>query len=77
MIGYVYSAGIPNRVLRPDDNAVREIEDALRIAERYGDDLALGFARIMLPTCRSSPVTHFRGGATHTGLGQRWQAGHQ
>ena len=29
----------------PDDPAVREIEDALRIAERSGDDLALAVAR--------------------------------
>ena len=32
----------------PDDPAVREIEDALRIAERSGDDLALAFARVTL-----------------------------
>ena len=31
-----------------DDPAVREIEDALRIAERSGDDLALAMARGML-----------------------------
>ena len=42
------SAGIPDGVLRPDDSAVREIEDALRIAERSGDDLALAFARMTL-----------------------------
>ena len=41
-------AGIPFGVLRPDDSAVREIEDALRIAERSGDDLALAFARMTL-----------------------------
>ena len=35
-------------MLRPDDLAVREIEDALRIAERSGDDLALAFARVTL-----------------------------
>ena len=35
-------------MLRPDDSAVREIEDALRIAERSGDDLALAFARMTL-----------------------------
>jgi hypothetical protein len=32
----------------PDDSAVREIEDALRIAERSGEDLALSFARVTL-----------------------------
>ena len=48
VVGYVYFAGIPNGVLRPDDSAVREIEDALRIAERSGDDLAVAFARMTL-----------------------------
>ena len=44
----VYFPGIPIGVLRPDDSAVREIEDALRIAERSGDDLALAVARMTL-----------------------------
>ena len=35
-------------MLRPDDRAVREIEDALRIAERSGDDHALSVARVTL-----------------------------
>ena len=35
-------------VLRPDDRAVREIEDALRNAERSADDLALAYARMTL-----------------------------
>ena len=48
VVAYVYFAGIPNGVLRPDDSAVREIEDALRIAERSGDDLALALARVTL-----------------------------
>jgi class 3 adenylate cyclase len=47
-VTYVYFPGIPCGVLRPDDSAVREIEDALRIAERSGDDLALSIARIAL-----------------------------
>jgi class 3 adenylate cyclase len=41
VVTLVYSMGIPCGVLRPDDRAMREIEDALRIAERSGDDLAL------------------------------------
>ena len=48
VVAYVYVAGIPYGVLRPDDRAMREIEDALRIAERSGDDLALTFARMTL-----------------------------
>ena len=35
-VTYVYGTGIPNGVLKPDDSTVREIEDALRIAERSG-----------------------------------------
>jgi hypothetical protein len=45
---FVYFLGIPNGVLQPDDSAVREIEDSLRIAERSGDDLALANARMTL-----------------------------
>ena len=48
VVAYAYFAGIPHGVLRPDDRALREIEDALRIAERSGDDLALAFARMTL-----------------------------
>jgi class 3 adenylate cyclase len=48
VVGYVYFAGIPLGVLRPDDSAVREIEDALQIAERSGDDLAWALARMTL-----------------------------
>ena len=47
-VTYVYGTGIPNRVLKPDDSTVREIEDALRIAERSGDDLALSNASLTL-----------------------------
>jgi class 3 adenylate cyclase len=55
-ITFAYLA-IPFGVLRPDDSAVREIEDALRIAEPSSDDLAvavtrltLGFALVHRPT---------------------------
>jgi class 3 adenylate cyclase len=48
VVGYVYFPGIPNGVLRPDDRAVRLIEDALRVAERSADDLALVGARMTL-----------------------------
>jgi hypothetical protein len=48
IVAYVYFGGVANGVLRPDDSAVREIEDALRIAERSGDDLALAFAGMTL-----------------------------
>jgi class 3 adenylate cyclase len=45
VVSYVYSGGIPLGVLSPDDRVMGEIEDALRIADRSGDDLALAFAR--------------------------------
>ncbi len=48
VIAYIYFPGIPFGVLWPDDSVVREIEDALGIAERSGDDLALVFARAIL-----------------------------
>jgi hypothetical protein len=48
VVTYVYSSGIPTGVLRPDDSALREIEDALRIAERSADDLALAVNRMTL-----------------------------
>ncbi len=48
VVAWVYFGGIPGGALGPDDRAVREIEDALRIAERSGDDLALAFTRMTL-----------------------------
>jgi hypothetical protein len=50
VITYPYFVGILFGVFRPDDSAVREIEDALRIAERSGDDVALALSRITLGT---------------------------
>jgi hypothetical protein len=47
-VTYVYGTGVPNGVLKPDDSTVREIEDALRIAERSADDLALSNASLTL-----------------------------
>jgi hypothetical protein len=48
VVAYVYFVGIPNGVLRPDNSAMHEIEDALRIAQRSGDDFALAVARMTL-----------------------------
>jgi len=48
VVTYAYFPGIAYGVLRPDDRAVREIEDALQIAERSGVDFALAFARMTL-----------------------------
>jgi hypothetical protein len=48
VVTYVYYAAIPGGVLSPEDRAVREIEDAVQIAERSGDDFALTLARMTL-----------------------------
>ncbi len=45
---FAYSGGIPVGVLRADDSAMREIEDALRIAERSADDHAVTLTRMTL-----------------------------
>jgi class 3 adenylate cyclase len=48
VVTYAYYPGIPNGVLRPDDDAMREIEDALQTAERSGNDFALALTQITL-----------------------------
>jgi hypothetical protein len=48
VVTYVYFPGIGFGVLRPDDRAMREIEDAVRIAEQSGDDVAFAMARMTL-----------------------------
>jgi class 3 adenylate cyclase len=61
---YVYAAGILLGVLRPDGHAMGEVEDALQIAERSGDDLALSFVRLTLGLAlvhRQTPADRDRG----------------
>jgi hypothetical protein len=48
LVTYSYGLGIIYGVVRPDDRAMRETEDALRIAERSGDVLALVWAQTTL-----------------------------
>jgi hypothetical protein len=48
VVAYVYFPAIPLGVLAAHDSALREIEEALRIAERSGDDMALAFDRVIL-----------------------------
>jgi hypothetical protein len=48
VVTYAYGVGIPYGVVRSDDSVVREIEDALRIAERSGDDFAVALAGMTL-----------------------------
>ncbi|WP_297774541.1 adenylate/guanylate cyclase domain-containing protein [Mycobacterium sp.] len=45
VVAYAYFPGIATGSLRPDDSAMHEIEDAVQIAERSGDDLAVSNAR--------------------------------
>jgi class 3 adenylate cyclase len=47
-VTYVYLPGIPYGVLAADDRAVREIEDALQVADRSADDVAVALARMTL-----------------------------
>lgn len=63
-VAYAYFPAIPAGVLRPDVRAVREIEGALRIAERSGDNFALAFARLTLGVAlvhRDTAEDHGRG----------------
>jgi class 3 adenylate cyclase len=63
-VAMAYNWGIPSGVLRPDDSVVCEIENALRIAERSGDDLALSNARGALGfalVCRQTAAERDRG----------------
>ena len=48
VVGYTYLPGILGGMLRPDDSAMREIEDALQGADRSGDDHVLAIARTTL-----------------------------
>ncbi len=64
VVTYLYVPGIPYGVLRPDDSAVREIEDALQIAERSSDDLALAITQMALGLAlvhRHTAAEHDRG----------------
>jgi hypothetical protein len=48
VVTFVYFSGIPLGVLVADDRAVRESQDALRIADRSGDDFAVAIAQMTL-----------------------------
>jgi class 3 adenylate cyclase len=55
---------IPNGVLLADDTAVRELDDALQVAERSGDDTVLGLAKYVLfmtLLSRDNAADHQRG----------------
>ncbi|MBV8293362.1 MAG: cyclase, partial [Mycobacterium sp.] len=50
VVAWAYNLGIPCGVLAADDSSVGVIKDALRSAERSGDDLATAVARMTLGT---------------------------
>ena len=73
VVAWVYVPGLPSGVLRPDDSAMREIEDALRIAERSADDLALSNAQMALGFAlvhRPTDAEHDRGRTLLTELSE-------
>ncbi len=64
VVAYFYNTGISLGVPAADDRTIREIEDALEIAERSGVDLALGFTRMALGVAlvhRQADADHNRG----------------
>ena len=48
VVTFVYFSGIPLGVLAADDRAVGESQDALRIADRSGDDFAVAIGQMTL-----------------------------
>jgi class 3 adenylate cyclase len=63
IISYSYGLAISIGVLLADDAVLRDIEEALRIAERSSDDLALAFSRLTLGVAlmhRDSPAERER-----------------
>jgi hypothetical protein len=52
VVTFVYFSGIPLGVLAADDQAVGESQDALRIADRSGDDFAVAIAQMTLGLAR-------------------------
>jgi hypothetical protein len=70
VVVWSYFPGIPNGALAADDRAVREIEGALRIAERSGNDMALAFTQ----TALGIALVH-RQTAAERGRGQTLLAG--
>jgi hypothetical protein len=76
VVAFVYFPGISLGVLRPDDRAMREIEDALQIAQRSGDDLALAHARVTLGLAlvhRQTNAERYRGQQLLAEVSDVWQ----
>ncbi|CPR11804.1 membrane-anchored adenylyl cyclase [Mycobacterium bohemicum DSM 44277] len=79
-IAYVYFPGILSGMLKPYDSAMSEIEDAVRIAERSGDDVALAFAWLTHGVAlvrRPTAAEHDRGQQLLTKVGEVYRSGGQ
>jgi hypothetical protein len=64
IVTWKYGYAIPYGVLRADDSAVREIEEAVQTAEGLSDDTALGMVRFVLGFVlvhRDAPADRHRG----------------
>jgi hypothetical protein len=75
VVSYKYSSAILNGVLRPDDSAVREIEEALQIAEGLSGDTALGLVKASLSLVllsRDAPADRHRGLKLLTQVRDMW-----
>ena len=75
VVTVTYGAAIQNGVILADDVALRDIQEALDIAERSADDLALGFALLTMGSALierdSAAVWRPRGGIAGAALSQR------
>ncbi len=47
-VAYRYTAAIPMGLLRADDKALRDTEDALSVVQNSADDMAVGYGRLSL-----------------------------
>jgi hypothetical protein len=78
VVAYVYFPGLPLGALAAHDSALREIEDALQIAERSGDDMALAFDRSILGLAlvnRDADAERDRGRKLLEGVGDLFERG--
>ena len=71
VVSYIYFPGIFLGVLRPDDSAMGEIEDALQVADRSGDYRALTVARMTLARMTLGVALVHRHTAAERDLGQK------
>lgn len=76
VIAYAYWPGISFGVLTPHDQALHEIEDALRIAEQSGDDIAVVWAQAAMGIAlvhREADADRSRGEKVLAGVGDMFE----